>query len=110
MLPASNEVQSPSASGGAMRWTGGQTQRSYNGGSSESLNPNAWPNSREVKPPVCIYSPHEPVHFLHRLFLSRKAQILKESVNPTSITSSSLTGSTRQASLDKPGASHVRTL
>jgi hypothetical protein len=90
--------------------TGGQTQHSYDSGNSESLNPNAWPNSCEVKPPVCICSPHEPVHFSHRLFLSRKAQIVKESVNPTSFTSSSFNGSARRASLDKPGASHVRIL
>ena len=40
---AANEVQSPfvSSSGHGGTVTGGQTQRSYDGGSSESLNPNA---------------------------------------------------------------------
>ena len=89
---ASNEVQSPflTVSGTG---AGGQTQDSCNGESSESLNPNAWPNSSKVKPPVCIRSPRVPAHFSHRLFLSRNAQIFKESVSPTSFTSSSLNGS-----------------
>ena len=78
-------------------------------GRSEPEIPNTRPISNRSKPPECIPSPHE-LHFSHRLIFSRRAQIFSESTNPTSLTSSSSSGLARWASLNKPGASHLRIL